>query len=217
MANKNIFDLPTLSAANFSPTEDYVIIQRPNGGTYKIIASEILSVSKNMNSLRVGYKTQIHQRDASMTDTSETVIFYQENLLAFDSAFEIDIDCEVVTNGSQGIYSVAPAEGDTRSLTFNKPYNSNLISKRYSIGAKSTSIESFTFDFTRLKDIQHYPKTGRMDYTEESGTIKFFVNFDLEETDTIKLSFSRESSINASRNYLPASSVEFSITLTAHT
>jgi 2',3'-cyclic-nucleotide 2'-phosphodiesterase (5'-nucleotidase family) len=38
-----INDLPSLSANNFDPTQDLIIIQKPNGATYKMLAATALS------------------------------------------------------------------------------------------------------------------------------------------------------------------------------
>ena len=43
MANKTIQSLPTLTASNYNPDQDMFIVQKPNGATHKMTATNVMN------------------------------------------------------------------------------------------------------------------------------------------------------------------------------
>ena len=60
MPEKKIDDLPQLSQDDFNAATDYILVQKPNGGTYKMITGHALADITSGNTY-VDYKTTTMQ------------------------------------------------------------------------------------------------------------------------------------------------------------
>lgn len=89
MANKRIEDLPTLptETQSFNPDADYVLIQKPGGASYKMVASNFISQA-------IAFRQYSDAASISINTSSSAgnrVFFQADNLLSTNTNFTINI------------------------------------------------------------------------------------------------------------------------------
>lgn len=138
MADKRIEELPILSTDDFNFSTDYVIVQQPGGGTYKMIAGQAFA-DINSGGVYVDYK------NATLSNlNSATLEFNALNLLSENSAWKMDFvfrvsSIQILT----GRTSSGINKGDVRLYSVIKSQDSTLIGEN-NIGS-SSSIEVASF------------------------------------------------------------------------
>jgi len=138
MADKRIEELPILSTDDFNFSTDYVIVQQPGGGTYKMIAGQAFA-DINSGGVYVDYK------NATLSNlNSATLEFNALNLLSENSAWKMDFVFRVssiqILNGrtSSGIN-----KGDMRLYSVIKSQDSTLIGENNIASSSSIEVASF--------------------------------------------------------------------------
>ncbi len=128
-----INDLPDLPANNFDPTQDLIIIQKPNGATYKMLAAtalssiaqgEVYADTKTVNT--TGYSTNY-----------PSIVFNVNNLLTLNSSILI----KITSSGHNGVFSLTKTAGIANFNNYGIPSTTNdvvLLSGTTSSGRSST-------------------------------------------------------------------------------
>ena len=155
MPEKKIDDLPQLSQDDFNAATDYILVQKPNGGTYKMITGHALADITSGNTY-VDYKT------TTMQDLkSGKIEFSASNLLNTNSAWNIMINFKLsaLRASKHNVYGLT-------GLTINESRIFSLIKKEGENKINGKSIPgSFSYDLTSYKN--SYSNTGR---SKTSGT-----------------------------------------------
>lgn len=168
MADTKIEDLPLLDSSELNPLADYVIIQKPGGGTYKMLAGSLGSGSGSMSSYVDGV-TMGGVYDGSFnnggthTKNYGTLRFQSEGLLNSSSTWVLNIHLENMTKGSQvqtnhssGTNGIAVF--DSKAVRFVKSANLDLVNNIYD----TDSSQSFSFFDHRYT--QAFYSSGRQQY-----------------------------------------------------
>lgn len=147
MADKRIEELPILNTDDFNFSTDYVIVQQPGGGTYKMIVGQAFA-DINSGSTYVDYKSVTLEGL-----NSATLEFNALNLLSENSAWKMDFVTRVTSTGGQSrSYTYGGiSQGDVRFFSVLKKQNSNLVGENNIGGSSSVSFASFqnTWDGNR--------------------------------------------------------------------
>lgn len=88
MANKRIEDLPTLPTDTkvFDPSADYVLIQKPGGASYKMVASNFISQAISFGQYSDASSISINTNE----NAGNRISFQANNLLSQNSNFVIN-------------------------------------------------------------------------------------------------------------------------------
>lgn len=112
-----INDLPDLPANNFDPSQDLIIIQKPNGATYKMLAATALS------SISQGeFQTETKTTTAAGNNPGK-IIFSYNNLLSLNSAALV----QVTSNGFDGKFSLTKSAGIANFTNYGIPSTTNNV------------------------------------------------------------------------------------------
>lgn len=169
MADTKIEDLPLLDSSELNPLEDYVIIQKPGGGTYKMLAGSLGSGTSGSRSSYVDGVTMGGVYDGSFhyggtyTKNFGTLRFQSEGLLNSSSTWVLNIHLENMTKGSsvQSNYSNGTngiAVFDSKAVRFVKSANLDLVNNIYDTDS-SQSFSFFDHSYT-----QGFYSNGRNQY-----------------------------------------------------
>lgn len=200
---RSIQNLPILSGDDFSPETDLVIVQRPNGGTYKMLATSAFALEKDENDNILYKETDIREYtrfishnekgDVSSSKTysvGENIVFEQDGLFNTESLFSINVRTINRANGSVvgGSWGSGYSKdssvsydsvGTTRTSGFTKNRGGNFINGNISIGSKSAA-----------------QNIGYFEHRSEQKTfwLQYEMIIDTTETDKIVLRFQRTKS-----------------------
>jgi hypothetical protein len=112
-----INDLPDLPANNFDPTQDLIIIQKPNGATYKMLAATALS------SIAQGEVQTETKTTTAAGNNPGKIIFSYNNLLSLNSAALV----QVTSNGFDGKFSLTKSAGIANFTNYGIPSTTNNV------------------------------------------------------------------------------------------
>lgn len=146
MADKRIEELPILSTDDFNFSRDYVIVQQPGGGTYKMIVGQAFA-DINSGGTYVDYK------NVTLEGLNSTTLeFNALNLLSENSAWKMDFVTRVTSiKGSSQSYEYSGiSKGDVRFFSVLKKQNSNLVGENNIGGSSSVSFASFQNTWAKL-------------------------------------------------------------------
>lgn len=162
-----INDLPDLPANNFDPTQDLIIIQKPNGATYKMLAATALS------SIAQG-EVQTQTKTTTVAGGNfGKIIFTYSNLLSLNSSVLVN----VTSSGHDGKFSLTKSAGIGNFNNYGIPSTTNdvhLLSGTMSgnRATKLTATIKIYDDVVEISNIKGYGySTGktsrgwRLDYT----------------------------------------------------
>jgi 3D (Asp-Asp-Asp) domain-containing protein len=112
-----INDLPNLPANNFDPAQDLIIIQKPNGATYKMLAATALS------SIAQG-EFQTETKTATVVgQNSAKIIFSYNNLLSLNSSVLV----QVTGQSFNGQFSLTKSAGIANFTNYGIPSTTNNV------------------------------------------------------------------------------------------
>ena len=112
-----INDLPDLPANNFDPTQDLIIIQKPNGATYKMLAATALS------SIAQG-EVQTQTKTTTIAGGNfGKIIFSYSNLLSLNSSVLVN----VTSSKHDGIFSLTKSAGISSFNNYGIPSTTNDV------------------------------------------------------------------------------------------
>ena len=141
-----INDLPDLPANNFDPTQDLIIIQKPNGATYKMLAATALS------SIAQGEVQTETKTTTTAGDNLGKIVFSYSNLLSLNSAVLVNI----TSTGHDGIFSLTKSAGIANFNNYGIPSTTNnvdILSGTRSSGRGSTQKIKLTATIKVYDDI----------------------------------------------------------------
>lgn len=112
-----INDLPDLPANNFDPTQDLIIIQKPNGATYKMLAATALS------SIAQG-EVQVETKTTTTAGSNlGKIVFSYSNLLSLNSVILVNI----TSAGHGGKFSLTKSAGIANFNNYGIPSTTNDV------------------------------------------------------------------------------------------
>ena len=198
---RSIQNLPILSGDDFSPETDFVLVQRPNGGTYKMRAVSAFALEKDENGNLVYKQSNIqeytrfishnekgHKSSSATYNVGENIVFEQDELFNQSSSFSINVRTINRANGtavgaSGGSFAYKwetvsyDSVGTTRTSSFTKNRGGNFINGNIAIGSQSTAQNIGYFEHTRSDGWNLW--------------LQYKMIIDTTETDKIVLSFQR--------------------------
>lgn len=206
MSNLSIDTLPLLSYPQFSPYSDYIVVQKPNGQTYKMLLADAYGASNTAGS---NY-TFTDGKSFDMSGSQNPEISFKENRLIDEStSFLITITTTTLASGSNSV-SEDPINGTSIVYQFTKPTDSKFINQNISLGSSAQqNIAEFAGFYKGSSNRSYYPTTT------------YWATIDTTVENTIKLKFG--SSIYGywgdwkhQRSYYPAYKVRVSTKLQAN-
>lgn len=159
MADTKIEDLPTLDPQDFNPLTDFMIIQKPGGGTFKMLAgaggtgggSTVRSSYVDSATAGGAYTGGFHYNH-TYTQSYGSFQFEEEGLLNTSSTFVMNVSLSNMTKGSSvsNTYNpynryksiqTGPDVLKSKSFRFVKTANLDLVNNSFS----TDSTQKFTF------------------------------------------------------------------------
>lgn len=161
MTDKRIQDLPSLSSEDFNFSADYIIVQKPDGGTYKMIAGQAMADINSGNTYVDSKKLTINGLSSS------TIEFNAKDLLSQNTAWKMDFIFRATSLQRYANWTFGGVvSGDVRFSSVIKSEDSNLIGENNIGGSSSIKVASF---------VNNYETTGKTKYSGTS-TINYFAN-----------------------------------------
>jgi len=213
MADKTIEQLPLLSIDDFNPATDFIIVQKPNGATYKMLGG-----GGTFAASVAARKAYADSSIATMNHNSPTTIqFLEDSLFALNSAININIDMKILAHGhraNHGSVSEIPAIGSSRSLSFTKPSGINALS-----GSQIGSGGSGTFTTFRRQTGSKSKSTSWYDriykYSFSTKQDSFNITFSSQDAGFLQSNSNRppDFPFSSTPEWYPASQVEILVSL----
>ena len=130
MANKRIEDLPTLptETQSFEPNQDYVLIQKPGGASYKMVASNFISQAIAIRQYSEALSVSINKSPSA----GNRVFFQADNLLSSNTNFTINIfagaNMQTIIKQSgdlfiNGVDGLIPSAGESQQIIGGGDFN----------------------------------------------------------------------------------------------
>lgn len=179
MADKKIQDLPLLSQDDFNPSMDYIIVQKPNGATYKMLGGLFSSSIQEGESI-----AQTKSIDLTYGSTG-SFEFFEEFLTASNSAFVVTFNTSILANGSrvkQGSYEGILPIGASRAYTFTKSSGITQVNG-VNLGS-SFDAEIASFAYTRVYS------AGKGTPIRYNVQTNYVAQLDTNVEDTLRFNFS---------------------------
>ena len=208
MTNKRIQDLPLLDENDFNPTTDFVIIQKPSGGTYKIQASKLMSDDEvrqlffDTKSIDLNYPI-----NSGAHEFSSVLAFEEEGILASNSSFNMEVYLHNLHNGNL-VDGGNTALGLKESRTVSKSKGLTTTTIGLSTGATSDWQSFYLAQYTRY---------GNQGAKIEDISMHYYIKYDFSNANRIALKFyAQTEGAGSGRNlFLPAQQVKIEATITA--
>ena len=183
MSNLSIDTLPLLSNSNFSPYSDYIVVQKPDGQTYKMLLADAYGAS---NAAGSNYTFTDSQVFLMASKGNHEISFKEPGLLDESTSFMITITTTITQNGTQSAPDSSSQIGSSVVYRFTKPTDSKFINQNISLGSSVVqNVAQFKFPYRWSSGVSgahvNYPTTT------------YAVNIDTQDEDNeneIKLSFS---------------------------
>jgi hypothetical protein len=152
MADKRIEDLPLLSQSSFQPSSDFVIIQTPGGGTFRMIAGDLFTALQETQPYVDSKNATVFASTSSSLSHVGLIEFNENNLISSGSSFSLDVTAEIVSHGSMHATQpnqwtiAAPTVGSQFSYKYTKSGGLDQIND-FQIGGVSQefNIANFTY------------------------------------------------------------------------
>lgn len=144
-----INDLPNLSSNNFDPTQDLIIIQKPDGATYKMLAAAALS------SINQGeFITETKTSNFAGKNVGR-IVFNYSNLLSLNSSVLV----QITSSGHSGQFKLTKSAGFTNFENYGVPSTTtNVLLLTDVLGTTSNAQVTATIklydDIIELSEIQ---------------------------------------------------------------
>ena len=204
MADKKIEDLPLLGEDDFNPATDFIIIQKPTGGTYKIQASKLMSD----NAVREAFfDTKIvdlsYPISSHTHEFSSVLAFEEEGILALESSFNMEVHLHNVYNGSS-------VRGGNTAL--------GLKESRIASKARGLTTTTIGVSTGSISDWQSFYRATYTGGGIDDLYMHYYLKYDFSDTNRIVLKFKAEATRQNSRNrhiYLPAQKVKIEAVINA--
>lgn len=184
MADKRIQDLPSLSPEDFNFSADYIIVQKPDGGTYKMIAGQAMADINSGNSY-------VDTKTITMTqDDVKEFEFNAINLLSENTAWKIDFSTRV-THAVSPINTPTETRngvgvGETRLFSLIKREGESLIAENNIGSSFSTSVAAFTNSWSTRSKTRSDSGWAKLDYVAyidtSSGTDVMKITIKTDQT-----------------------------------
>jgi len=154
MADKRIEDLPLLSQSSFQPSSDFIIIQTPGGGTFRMIAGDLFTALQETQPYVDSKNINVLASSSSSSSQVGLIDFNENHLISSGSSFSLDVTAEIVSHGSMHATQpnqwnpAAPIIGSQFSYKYIKSAGSNQIND-FQIGGVSQdfNIANFTYSY----------------------------------------------------------------------
>ena len=161
MPDKNIEQLPLLSQGDFNFSTDYIIVQKPGGATYKMIAGQALADISSGS-------TYVDAKTSTINGlSSSTIEFNAKDLLSQNTAWKMDFVFRVASLQRYSNHTFTGAsEGDVRFYSVIKSEDSNLIGENNIGGSSSIKVASFVNGYV----------TGGRSSQSGNATLNYFAN-----------------------------------------
>lgn len=194
MADKKIEELPLLTQSDFDPANDFIIVQQPGGGTFKVPASYLVASAESSSSYFDSQEIELNYTSRSGGDSSqnfsETIVFEKKNILSRESAFKLDVYIENLQNGSKlisyGRKEQIPAFGPVANQTVSKSAEESITSNGIALDSSGQK---------QLVIINAITSSGHATRTT------YYITYDLSNLDQIVLRFNVTSWIHPQLNY----------------
>lgn len=208
MADKKIEDLPLLSQQDLDTSTDFVIVQKPQGGTYRIpIGQAIGSTGQG------GYADSEFIESIYWQDSSNTIEFNANNLLSTNSAWKLDFLFQLVetkgsSSGKQGLSLGGNSTGIVVSNLNRREIKADTIHKRAGENKIYWNNSSYNIFFNQgervgpticpFRNSWHDSSTGRGD----GALFLFPLSFITPNKDTMRIKVSHTAIMESSGSTL---------------
>jgi len=142
MADRIIELLPSLSQDDFNASTDYILVQKPGGGTYKMLASYISSSLLESSAYFDRKSINVNNHG------SGTIEFFADSLFETNSAFSVVITTKILSHGSisssRSSYNlIQDSIGAIQTATLVKQSGAALINNNSIGGTFSINLATF--------------------------------------------------------------------------
>jgi len=93
MADKRIEELPILNTDDFNPFNDFVVVQQPGSGTYKMVVGQAFAGSAS--------RSLLDSKMINFTSSDQTIDFNELDILSTNTSWRIDFATVIVSMGSR--------------------------------------------------------------------------------------------------------------------
>lgn len=196
MADKRIEELPLLSQSDFNPANDFIIVQQPGGGTFRVPASYLVASAESSSAYFDSKNIELNYTNRSANsggnssqNFSETIVFEKKNILSRESSFKLDVYLENLQNGSKLLQQYAgyivPPLGPAANQTVTKSAGDSITSNEIAL---NSSGKKYFVRFDAAAGGSH-----------PTHTI-YYITYDFSNLDQIVLRFNVTSYIHPQRN-----------------
>lgn len=214
MAEKKIEELPLLDIENFDPGSDFIIVQKANGATYKMLGG-----GGTFAASVAARKPYADQDIQNMTQGNRlTMTFSEDNLFSLNSAITINMSLEILNHGSNasGGGAILPEVGSSRALSLVKSTGQVLLSE-VEIGSSGSG------DFAIFKgekrttgktpSVTWYYRTYKYEFSTTQNS--FSITFSSSDQALRQSNFylTPDTPVSALPSYFPANQVKISVSL----
>lgn len=215
MADKRIEDLPLLSQSSFQPSSDFVIIQTPGGGTFRMIAGDLFTALQETQPYVDSKNVTVSVGSSSSSSQVGSIDFNENHLISSGSSFSLDVTAEIVSHGSMHAIQpnqwnpAAPIVGSQFSYKYTKSGGSSQING-FQIGGVSQEFNIANFTYSYI----HPVSPGGISSPDIDLRTTYSISLDTSVSNRVRVKISSSSDNPASiGSFLAANQMKFTATI----